>query len=367
MTQPFALNFALNGVSFGATSIALLREMYKRGLQPPLFPIGPVDLAAQKPDPDFNAKVQSSINSAQQRHSRQHTAFKLWHIADGLQTYSAKDSRLITFQETGQLTPMELNILRQQQRVYVTNRYAQTFFKLYGVEAEWMPLGFDAHNFSALPVRPRIEGVTSWMLLGKMEDRKHTRRQLALWCKRYGGNKAHRLNLSITNPFLRPEDQQALIQQALEGKTIGPNGYYWNVNPLPFVPTNAEYNAVLQSAEIVLACSGSEGFGLPEFHAAALGAWPVVLDAHAYKDHFTNDNAVLVSPSGMEPIADGIFFHNGAPINVGNKFCFTDEAFYAGCEEAERRLKTLGLNEKGKLLQNQTYAGAVDVLLKDLS
>lgn len=365
-TPPFALNVPLNSVSFGATSIAILRELFKRGLTPSVFPIGPVDLGAQKPDADFNAKLQSCINSAQQRHSRQHTAFRLWHINGSLESVSAKDSRLITFQETGQLTPLEINVLRNQQRVYVTNRYAQTFFRMYGIEAEWMPLGFDAHNFGALPVRPRIEGVTSWLLVGKMEDRKYTRRQLALWCKRYGRDKAHRLNLSITNPFLRPEDQQALIHQALEGKTFGPNGHYWNVNPLPFVPTNADYNSVLQSSEIVLACSGSEGFGLPEYHAAALGAWPVVLDAHAYKDHFNAENAVLVPPNGMEPIYDSIFFHPNQPVNQGNRFTFSDDDFYAGCTEAERRVKTLGLNEKGKLLQQQTYAQAVDILLKDL-
>ncbi len=363
---PFAFNCPLNSVSFGATSIALLREVFKRGHLPSVFPIGPVDLSTQRPDADFNAKVQTCINTAQQRHSRQHTAFKLWHVAGSLETASARDSRLITFQETGQLTPMELNVLRNQQKVYVTNRYAQTFFRLYGVEAEYMPLGFDAHNFRALDKRPSIEGVTSWLLASKMEGRKWTLRQLALWCKRYGRNKAHRLNLSITNPFLRPEDQQSLIVQALEGKTIGPNGYYWNVNPLGFSPTNAEYNAVLQSSEIILSCSGSEGFGLPEFHAAALGAWPVVLNAHAYTDHFTNENAVLVQPNGMEPIYDGVFFHPGQPVNQGNKFGFADEDFLTACEEAERRVKSLGLNTKGMELQKQTYAGAVDVLLKDL-
>jgi hypothetical protein len=362
--NPFSIQCPLNAVSFGATSIALLREMYKRGLIPPVFPIGPVDLSTQKPDAEFSKRVEASINSAQQRHSRQHTAFRLWHIMGSLETVSARDSRLITFQETGQLTPLELNVLRNQQRVYVTNRYAQTFFKLYGIEAEWMPLGFDAHNFRALEKRPGIEGATSWLMTGKSEHRKHTYRQLALRAKRYGRDPKHRLNLAIANGFLKPEDQTALLMRALEGKTIGAGGYYWNVNFLPFAPTNAEYNVTLQSSEIVLSCSGSEGFGLPEYHAAALGAWPVVLKAHAYLDHFTDENAIMVPVSGMEPIYDGIFFSPNQPVNQGNRFTFADEAFYAGCEEAEHRLKTLGLNEKGRLLQNQTYAQAVAVLLK---
>ncbi len=366
MTQPFALNFPLNGVSFGQTSVAILREIFKRGLSPSVFPIGPVDLSTQKPDADFNAKLQGAINAAQQRHSRQHTAFRLWHIPGSMETVSARDSRLITFQECGTLTPLEINVLRNQQKVYVTNRYAQTFFKMYGIDAEWLPLGFDAHNFHMLEKRPSIEGVTSWLISGKAEARKSTYRQLALWCKRYGRDKNHRLNLSIANPFLSPQDQQNLILRALEGKTIGPNGYYWNVNQLDFSPTNAEFNTVLQSSEIALCCSTSEGFGLPEFHAAAMGAWPVVLDAHAFKDHFTTENAILVPPNGMEPIYDGIFFRQGEVTNQGNRFCFSDEDFYKGCEEAERRVKTIGLNQEGLKLQNQTYAQTVDNLLKGI-
>lgn len=365
MTPPFALNIPCNAVSFGQTSIAILREMFKRGLTPSVFPIGPVDIGTQKPDEGFNAKLQSAINSAQQRHSRQHTAFRLWHVSGSLESVSARDSRLITFQETGSLTPLEINVLRQQQKVYVTNRYAQTFFKLYGVEAEWLPLGFDTHNFAPLAKRPGIEGVTSWLLASKAEYRKHTYRQLALWAKRYGRDKNHRLNLSISNPFLSPQDQQSLILRALDGKTIGPNGHYWNINPLEFAPTNADYNAVLQSSEIVLCCSGAEGFGLPEFHATALGAWPVALKAHAYLDYFTDENACFVPPNGMEPIYDGIFFHPNQPINQGNRFTFGDDDFYAGCDKALEKAKT-GLNTKGVDLQKQTYAQTVDILLKDL-
>lgn len=364
--NPFALNIPINGVSFGQTSVAILRELFKRGIQPAIFPIGNVDIATQKPDAEFNAKLQACVNSAQQKHSRQNTTIKLWHIVGALETYSARDSRLITFQETGQLTPIEINILRNQQKVYVTNRYAQTFFKMYGVDAEYLPLGFDSHNFYSLPNRPKIDGVTSWLMVGKAEFRKHTYRQLALWAKKYGRDKNHRLNLAISNGFLSVQDQQNLVLRALEGKTIGPNGHYWNINWLDFAPTNADYNSLLQSSDIVLCCSGSEGFGLPEFHATALGAWPVALKAHAYLDYFNEENACLVQPNGMEPIYDGIFFHPNQPVNQGNRFTFADDDFYAACEKALNNVNTLGINKNGLLLQQQTYAQTVDILLKDI-
>lgn len=355
--SPYALNFPINSVSFGQVSVAILRELFKQRKSVNIFPIGPVDLGTQRPDAEFNQWLQNGCNNGQQRHSRQHTVYKLWHILGSLETYSSVDNRLITFQETGQLTPTELNILKQQQKIYVTNKYTQSCFRLYGIESVHLPLGFDSHNFHVLDKRPKIEGVTSWLLASKAEYRKHTYKQLSLWAKRYGGNRNHRLNVSISNPFLPKETQNSLIAQALEGKN------YWNINFLEFSPTNEEYNTLLQSSEIVLCCSGSEGFGLPEFHAAALGAWPVVLKAHAYLDHFTDENAIWVPHNGMIPIYDNIFFQQGAQVNQGNIFDFNNEDWYAACEEAERRAK-VGFNLKGLELQKQTYAQTVDRLLE---
>lgn len=356
MSTPFAFNCPLGAVSFGQVSVAILRELFKRGEHPCIFNIGPIDIGTQVPDPAFNQWLQVCINTAQQRHGRQRTAYKLWHLNGSLETYSSTDNRLLTFQETGQLTPTELNILRQQQKVYVTNRYAQTFFKQFGVEAVYAPLGFDSHNFRVLEKRPSIEGVTSWLLTSKLERRKWTLRQLALWVKRYGNLKEHRLNLAISNPFLDKPTQDALIVQALEGK------HYWNINRLEYCPTNAEYNSLLQSSEIVLCCSGSEGYGLPEYHAAAMGAWPVAMRAHAHLDHFTDENAVFVNPNGMVPIYDGVFFHQGQPFSQGNIFDFSDEEWYTACEEARRRASK-GLNTPGLALQQLTYARTVDALL----
>ncbi len=362
MTNPteFAFDAPLNNLSFGQTSVALLREAHTRGLQPNVFPLnGQVDLGAQKNDDKFNQWLSHCINKAQKDHSRKHTAIKLWHINGSIPSYSDTDSRLITFYETNDPTPTEINVLRNQSKVYVTNRYTQSIFKTFGINVEHLPLGFDSHNFGVLDKRPGVEGVITTLLLAKLEHRKHTLRQLALWAKRYGNRKEYRLNAAIFNPFLKPEHQQQLIVQALEGKQ------YWNITFLPFMNTNAEYNSYLQSGQIVLACSGSEGFGLGEFHAAAMGAWPVTLKAHAYVDHFTDQNAIWVAPNGMTPVYDGIHFAQGQPFNQGSIFTFADEAWYAAMEEAENRAKG-GLNLAGLGLQKQTYADALDIVLKDL-
>lgn len=359
-TSEFAFNAPLNTVSFGQVSFALLREMYQRGLHPNIFPIGgAVDIGSQKPDEKFNQWLGNCINKSQKDHSRKKTVLRLWHINGSLETYSSTDSRLITFHETDSLTPYEVNVLRNQDKVYVTSRFTQSVFGMFGIQAEYLPLGFDSHNFAALEKRPKIPDVLQWGLGGKFEVRKSHPKVLNLWAKKYGNNKAHRLNVAVANPFLKPEHLNALIGQALEGKQ------YWNINFVPYMPSNAEYNNFLQANDIFFALSGGEGFGLPEFHATALGAHPIALRAHAYVDYLNDDNAIMVNPNSKRPAADGIFFHPNTPFNSGNFFDFSDEDFYAACEKAEKRA-SVGINTKGMELQKQTYKNTVDILLKDL-
>lgn len=365
MSQPFTLNAPFNNLSFGNVAVALTREIFKRNLSPMIFPIGGgVDLGTQKPDNDFNTKLGYLINNGQQRHSRKNPVLRLWHIQSSLESLSEKGNNLITFFELDTLTPSEINILKQQNKVYVTSRYTQQVFSQFGIQSTYLPLGFDSHNFFQLPVRPKIVDqkagpVTSFLLAGKLEKRKGHFQVLNLWAKRYGNKPEYRLNCAVHNPFLKPEDMNSLISQALEGKT------YWNINWLPWSPTNAEYNSVLQSSDIILSCSGGEGRDLPCYHATALGAWPIALRAHAYLDYLNDENAILINPNGKIPATDGIFFNPNQPFNQGNLFTMANEDFYAACEEAEKRVKT-GINLKGMELQKETYSETVDILLKDL-
>ncbi len=356
----------VNSLSFGQTSVAILREMHRRGLSPSLFPIthdprAPFDLSTQKDDPSFTQWLHACTNSAQQRHSRKHRTLRLWHISDSISSYSEAGNDLLTFFELDQLTPMEINILRQQRKIYLTSRYAQSVFKMFGIESEYLPLGFDAHNFAPMTTRPTIAGKTSFLLAGKLEARKGHMQVLRLWAKRYGNNPGYLLNCALHNHFLPPGAFEQLVNQALEGKR------YSNIVFLPWAETNAVYNSTLQSSEIVISMSGGEGRDLPCYHATALGAWPVAMRAHAYLDYLTDENAVLVNPNGKRPAADGVHFAAQGQTNIGNLFSAGDDDIIAGFEEAERRVKTLGLNTKGMELAKIGYGPAVDTLLQGIA
>lgn len=358
------LNAPINNLSFGNVSIAILREMFKRGLNPNVFPIGQADLASQRPDDSFNRSLSTAIEGAQANHRREDPVYRLWHVNGSLESYSNRSNRLITFFELDSLTPTEVSILKQQERIYVTSTYTKDTLSMFGIESVYLPLGFDAHNFVPLAARPLIDGVTSFMLAGKLEKRKGHLKVLGLWAKKYGGNMKYRLNLALFNHFVPFQRQQAMIHEALEGKqyaNIGPRQPDGSIG-LPYMTTNAEYNSFLQSGQIYIAMSGGEGRGLPEYHATAMGAWPVALNAHAYKDYLNADNAVLVNPNSKIPAADGVFFAPNGQFNVGNIFDFNGDEFIAACELAEQKAAQ-GLNVKGLDLQKVTYAQTVDSLL----
>lgn len=353
-----AFNVPINSVSFGQVSIGILRELYKRNLSTNIFCIGTPDLSTQRQDGEFNKWLSNILNSSQESYCRLTDVIRLWHLNGSLESYSKEGNSLITFFELDGLQPTEVNILKNQKEVYVTSTYTQNVFKMFGINSKYLPIGFDSHNFHMLEKRPQIDGITTFCLGGKLEKRKGHLKVLNLWAKKYGNNMKYRLNCAVHNPFMKPEHMSGLINQALEGKA------YANINFLPYMGTNAEYNQFLQSGQIYIAMSGGEGRGLPEYHAAALGAWPVALKAHAYLDFFNDDNAVMVNPNSKIPASDGVFFAPSGPFNIGNIFDFSGDDFISGCEEAEKRA-AIGINTKGLELQKLTYKDTVDVLLKE--
>ena len=65
-----ALEVPINPVSFGQVSTALLREVYARGLNPSVFPIGNVDITTQNEDKDFFKWLEERLNSSPRSHNR---------------------------------------------------------------------------------------------------------------------------------------------------------------------------------------------------------------------------------------------------------------------------------------------------------
>lgn len=352
----FSLNLPINSVSFGQVSLSLLREVYSRKMTPNIFPIGKVDLSTSKDGEDFKKWLSFCIQKAPEHHSRDIPAVKLWHLAGGFESVS-KNQLLISFYELDSPTQFEKNVACSNVTAF-SSKYTCEVFKKAGIDTFHLPLGFDSHNFSSIDKTWFDDGRITFNLCGKFEKRKNHAKVIKAWLKKFGNDARYSLQISCYNHFLTQEQNSQIINSLVSDKV------YFNVNNVGWIQTNELYSDFLNSGDIIIAMSGGEGWGIPEFTSVALGKHAVVLNAHGYKDWATNENAVLVNPSNKEEVYDNIFFKKGQNINQGNIFSFNEDEFIAGCESVIERVKQNRKNVNGlKLQEDFSYSKTLNSLL----
>ena len=353
----YCLELPINPVSFGQVSTSLLKEVRGRGLDPCIFLIGNPDLSTQKKDEEFEKWLSNCVSNAPKLHDRNNTSIKLWHLNGGLGSNS-KEQVLFTFYELDSPTETELNIAKNNTLV-TSSEYSKQVFESSGIKNHYIPLGFDKENFKVLDKEFFNDGRIVFNLCGKFEKRKHHRKAIRAWLKKFGNNKKYFLQCSIFNTFLSQEDNQKLIAETLGGQN------YFNINVVGFMPNNELYNDFLNSGNIIIGMSGGEGWGLPEFQSVGLGKHSVILNAHSYKGWANEKNSVLVTPSGKVDSHDGMFFNKGADFNQGQIFDWNEDDFISACEEAIKRVESNPTNEEGlKIQEDFTYSKTLDSLLK---
>lgn len=356
----FVFNAPQNSLSFGQISHAILFQAWKDKIDTLVFPIGGnVDLSCQKVDQEYVKWLQEACINAQTKHTRNNIVTKLWHISNSLESFS-KEQNLITFHECSELTKTEINILRNQKTVFVTSNYSKRIMEDYQLKnVKYLELGFDKENFYDLKKTYYTDGCIVHGLAGKLENRKAHGKILRAWGRKYGNNPKYRLHAALFNPFIKPEDQAAMINNELQGNRYG------NIIFMPLMKTNAEYLDYICSINVMLALSRGEARDLPVFHAVGLGKHCVGLRAHAYLDYLNDENATLINPTGRIKAQDGIFFHgDNSQFNVGSFYDWDDGEFIDALEAANKKFRDNPINTKGLELQNKTYKQTLDTLLQ---
>jgi len=339
----------VNSVSFGQLSTLFLREVFKNKNDIVLFPIGNnIDLSTQENlDKDFGDFLNKGLNKALTEFNRSLPLFKIWHLNGSFESFS-NEQTLLSFYELDSPTPVELNIVRNNKKVLFSSKETVALFNTFGCKnVHYLPLAFDQYNFKKINKKYFQDDRIVFNLTGKLEKRKHHLKIIKAWIKKYGNNKKYSLQCSIFNPFLKPEDQTAILNNLLEGKN------YFNVNFLGFMPQNKIYNDYLNSGDIIIGMSGGEGWGLPEFHSVALGKHAVILNAHGYKSWANESNSVLVNPSSKIEAYDNVFFQKNQIFNQGNIYDFNEDDFLNACDVAIKKVEVNRLNENGLSLQKE--------------
>ena len=356
----YCLNLPINSVSFGQTSIMLLRGLFEGGHEVVICPIGDkIDLSTQKESPEFSNWIQKGILDFPKKHNRNDASFRLWHLNGSLEGASKKNI-LMSFYELDAPTEEELNIAKNCDTLFFTNKETQRIFLENGVTSQFIPLAFDRFNFSKKEKVFFDDKRIVFNIAGKFEKRKNHEKTIKAWVKKFGNNPKYSLQCAVYNHFLSEQQNRAFFSRAIEGKR------YDNVQFLGFMPKNSLFNDFLNSGDIILAMSGGEGWGLPEFHSVAIGKHAVVLNAHAYKEWANKDNSVLVEPNGKIDAYDGIFFVPNTPFNQGKIFDFNEDDFISACEEAIKKVESQKNNQNGlKLQQEFPVERTVNEILKN--
>ena len=349
------LEVPLNSLSFGNVSYNIVRELYERDVKLGLFPIGDPDLSAYDISDDLRNYIQESIDKRWDLLSSNTPCLKLWHL-NGSENRKTKDQYLFTFYECNEPTKIETKICSLQDKTFLSSRCAKQHFHNKGVSnTHFIPLGFD-RDFKVTG-KSYLKDVIHFGLMGKWEKRKHTQKIIQTWLKKYGNNPKYQLSCCVTNRHFAAEQMQAIWNETLRGEN------YSNLNIIPPLAKNSEINELLNAIDIDLTgLSGGEGWNLPAFNATCLGKWSLVLNHTAHKDWATQENSILIEPSGEMPAEDGVFFTKGSPFNQGTFYTWEEEEIVKAMEKAET--KAGQINTEGEKLRDKfTYSKTVDAIL----
>ena len=351
----------INNLSFGNCSINILFELFKKKLSPTIFTVGKANADSFKdcfPE-DFFRWLSFCSTNAVEKHKKDIPTLKLWHLNGSLNSYS-KDQFLFSFYELDSPTKAEINIAKNQNKVFFSSNFAKNVFTNYCDNIEYIPLGFDSNSFKKTNrLVKKKEEVITFGLAGKLEKRKQHHKVLKAWAFKYGNNPKYALNCAITNPFINEDAFKSSIGEILDKN-------YFNINFVPFMGSNTLYNDYLNYNDIIIGMSSGEGWGLPEFQSVCLGKHSVILNAHSYKDWANKENSVLVEPlKDKIECYDNIFFFKNSPFNQGSYYDWDPESFIDGCEKAVKRFEKNKTNEEGEKLKDVfTWEKTTDKILR---
>lgn len=348
----------INQVSLGFVSYNILREFDKLGQNFDLFPVGNLDFSSfDKCSPELRKKIEHSVSNSQLNYKKENKQFKVWHL-----NQAGQNQNLFTFFELDQLTPTEVNVIKQQNKVFVSSQETKQIFEQYGADnVVYAPLGFDNENFYETGKRYLDDSITTFSIFGKHEKRKNHDKVIKAWIKKYGNRPEFRLHCHIFNIFYSPEQNRQVAMYLLGGQQVN------NVQFFPYTQGLSEFNDALNCCDIVLDLSGGEGWSLPSFHCVGLGKHALIHNCSAMKEWATKENSVLMEPVGKEEVYDNVFFHKGAPFNQGNIYKFDETQLDAKFDEVYEKKRLNKVNIEGKKLKDKfKWENTAKIILNEI-
>jgi hypothetical protein len=354
----------INSVSFGDVGYNIMYELFKRDIKPNFFPINLDVQSFDKTPGEFANYLGECASKSLKTFKRTYPCFKLWHI-QGSENSVSNSNHLFTFRELDQISEIEANILNNHETIFVSCEETKRTFEDFGVTSKvvYCPLGFDSLHYFKKEKRNIGDDRIFFLINGKVEKRKRTKKAIQLWLKKFGYNPKYVLNLAVQNPHFKPEQMNGIYADIFNGQKPP-----FNVNILPFLKTKGELNDLYNQSDIIIDASSYETWSIPSFTCVALGKHAVIHNCGGVKGWATKDNSCLFYPSGKEIAHDGVFFNKDKnDFGFGNWFIWEDEAYVNALEESVKRFEASPVNTNGLQLQEKfKYSNTVDIILKEI-
>jgi len=358
------LSVPLNSLSFGFCGYNILLELFNRGIEVNLFPIGEINISSfDKANLEFQDWLKRSIYYAPLKYKKSNPSLSLWHIAGSEKAVIGSPRALFTFFELDNITDAEQNILNSYDKVFVSSKYTKEVFDKYvDTEIIYCPLGFDSNHFHTTNKKYYNDNRIVFGVFAKLEiGRKQHAKLIQTWAKKYGNNPNYYLHLHTYNTFLSKEQNEQLLNQILGGQRV------WNIISYPYVENLSTLNECYNACHIVLDMSGGEGFSLGSFHCLGLGKHSVIHNCSSMSDWANNENSVLVEPSGMAEVYDNIHFHKGGLYNQGSVYTWNQNDFEQALDKSVKNYLSNPINHQGlKIKEKYTFTKTLDIILKNL-
>lgn len=362
----FSLQFPINSTSLGQCATNILFEIYTRGLNPNIFPIGNIDLSSFDGilEDGFNLWLKECITKSLSEYKSSEPSLRLWHI-NGSQESISKNNFLYSFIELDNITPTERNIINNHEGVFFPCDFnVKVCERCDAKNVEKIPLGFNYLAFKEEKVPKYENGEIVIGVVGKLEKRKNHPKVIKLLAEKFGGNSRYKIHLHVYNHFLHQDPNkcaqinQGLITQYCGGKIP------FNFSLYGFFPKLTELNQCYNMIDLIIDGSGGESFSLPSFTLAALGKHAVVHCNSGIKEWANENNSFLVEPNGKIPAADGLFFPKEGQFNIGNIYDFDENEMAAKIDLAIEKINSGQKNKNGLELQSRfTWKKTCDQIL----
>jgi len=289
----------INRTSYGVVSYYILKYLKEAGVHVSLFPVGPVDISSFA-DQGFDFLEEFGQNASSFKYDA--PCLKIFH-QNLLGEFVGRGKHVAySFFEIDPLTERDVHHINSVDKFISPSNWAKKVCENSGVT---VPISIAAPSveLSLITNDNKPSGETiKFLHIGKWEERKCHKEMIEAFGEAFDPFDDVQLDLVCYNPFCNDEEHTKWFDVVRSSK----NGHKINVlNPLQL---HSQILNLYNDYHVYVSLSRAEGYDLPLIEAMSNGLLCVGTNSAAHKDYLTDDNCILVQPSGREKAFDGKWF-----------------------------------------------------------